>query len=48
MHSSTLSHAADLGDVCMERRHSLEGGARKAVSLEVVEVCDLVDEDVGV
>ena len=43
-----FSDATDLGDVCMERRHSLEGGAGKAVSLEVAEVCHLVDEDIGI
>ena len=48
MHSCAFSDAADLGDICMERRHSLEGGSRKAVSPEVVEICHLVDEDVGI
>ena len=43
MHPCAFSDATDLGDVCMERRHSLEGGAGKAVSPEVVEVCYLVD-----
>ena len=48
VHVCAFGDAADLGDIGMELRHSLEVGAGKAVSLEVVEVCHLVDEHVGI
>ena len=48
MHSCAFSDTTDFGDVCMERRHSLERGAGNAMSLQIVEVCHLVDEDIGI
>jgi hypothetical protein len=39
--------AADLGDIGVKRGHSLQRSAGEAVSLEVAEVGNTVDEDVG-
>jgi len=39
--------APDLGDVGVQRGHPLERLTRDAVPLEVVQVGDLVDEDLG-
>jgi hypothetical protein len=38
----------DLGDIRVKLGHSLKGGAGQAVSLEVVEVSYLMDEDIGI
>jgi hypothetical protein len=46
-YSCALRHAADRVDVDVERGHALEGCARGALPLEVVEVGDAVDEDIG-
>ena len=37
-----------IGDIGLKLGHSLEGGAGQAVSLEVVEIRHLVDEDFGI
>jgi len=42
-----LGHAADLGDVGVQSGHPVQGGTRDAMPLEVAEVGDLVNEDVG-
>ena len=46
-HSCALRHAAHLRDVGVERGHALERRAGGAVPLEIVEVGDAVDEDIG-
>ena len=45
--SGPFGDAADLGDIGMQRDHPLQGGIGEAVPLEVAEVGNLVDEDVG-
>ena len=45
--SGAFGDAADLGDIGVQRSHPLQGGTGKAVPLEVAEVSNLVDEDVG-
>ena len=50
MSSRTPARSAtpsDLGDVGVQRGHPLEGGAGEAVPLEVAQVGNVVDEDVG-
>ena len=39
--------APDLGDIGVQRGHPLQRGTGEAMPLEVAEVSNLVDEDVG-
>ena len=45
--AGAFGDASDLGDIGVQRGHPFEGGTGEAVPLEVAEVGDLVDEDVG-
>jgi hypothetical protein len=45
--SGAFGDAADLSDIGVQRGHPLQGGAGKAVPLEIAEVGNLVDENVG-
>jgi hypothetical protein len=45
--SCAFGDSSDLGTIGMQRSHPGQGGARKAVPLEVAEVGNLVHEDVG-
>ena len=42
-----LGDRPDFADIGVEGRHPLEGGAGEAMALEVIQVRDTVDEDVG-
>ena len=45
--SGALGDAADLGDIGVQPGHPLQGRTREAVPLEIAQVGNVVDEDVG-
>jgi len=45
--SGAFGDASDVGDIGVKRGHPFQGGTGGAVPLQVTEVGDVVDEDVG-